>query len=104
MSYQLSNWEVDTIRDNLSINETGTIMSYSGRAMYGAECLGIVTDNVARMSMLLASALAVIGGRAYDLITELTDTEIRTDSMARDIVVYFPNITLPDDFVDEDDE
>jgi hypothetical protein len=46
----------------------------------------------------------VIGGRAYDLITELTDTEIRTDSMARDIVVYFPNITLPDDFVDEDDE
>lgn len=104
MSYQLSKWEVDTIRDNLDINETGRIMSYSGRAMYGDECLGIVTDNVARMSMLLASALAVIGGRAYDLITELTDTEIRTDSMARDIVVYFPNITFPDDFVDEDDE
>lgn len=102
MTYQLSNWELETIKDNLDVNETGTIISYSGRFMYGKECLGIVTDDVPKAFLLLGSSLALQGGRAHTLLGELSDTWIRRDSMAHDTVVYFPNITLPDDFVEED--
>lgn len=103
MTYQLSNWEVETIKDNLDVNDSGTIMSYSGRFMYGKECLGIVTSDVPKTFLLLGSSLAHQGGRAHDLLTELSDTWIREDSMAHDTVVYFPDIALPDDFVDPDD-
>lgn len=103
MTYQLSNWEVETIKDNLDVNDSGTLMSYSGRFMYGKECLGIVTDNVPKTFLLLASSLAWQGGRAQELLNELTEQWVRQDSMAHDTVVYFPNIALPDDFVDPDD-
>ena len=104
MAYQLSEWEVDTISDNLRNNDSGTITSYSGRAMYGDDCLGIVTDNVAKTMLLLASGLAEQGGRASDLLEALTTTSVREDSMGHRNVVYFPRITLPESFIDEDEE
>ena len=104
MSYQLSEYDVDTITDNLWTNESGEMISYSGRFMYGKHCLGITTSDVPKTFLLLASSLALQGGRAHDLLNELSDTEIRQDDMARDTVVYFPHITLPDSFVEDDED
>lgn len=104
MSYTLTNWDVETLRDNLSANETGTVISYSGRFMYGKECLGIVTDDVAKAFLLLGSGLAYGGGKSSNLLEELSSTWVRQDNLADDTVVYFPDIALPIDFVDPDDQ
>ena len=54
--------------------------NYSGRAMFGASCTGIVTQ---RAQALQAAAMRLN-------LLELTD--IRTDSMGRDTIVYWPQV------------
>ena len=103
MTYTLTNWDVETLKDNLDMNETGKIISYSGRFMYGKECLAIVTDNVAKAFLMLGSGLAYGGGRSSDLLEQLSEHWVRTDSMAFDTVVYFPDIALPDDFTEDEE-
>lgn len=76
--------------------------AYSGRAMYGQRCLAIVTDiNVGE-----------VFGRVLETMTEQKIIHedphqcnviaeafrgMRTDSMGRDIVIYFPDIQFVDD-------
>jgi hypothetical protein len=91
MTYELSEAELDAIRANLDLNETGEAIPYSGRGMGDRQCLGIVTDNEARCFMLLGSGLYRSN---YDLITELTEVDILRDSMGRSTVVYFPSVVI----------
>jgi hypothetical protein len=53
---------------------------YSGRAMYGAHCVGIVTS-APKIVIELAVASSITGHR--------------TDSMGRDSIVYWPHIQMP---------
>lgn len=104
MSYQLTDWDLEQITDTLDMYEAGSIMEYSGRAMYGAQCLGIVTPDVASTFMILGSALADLGNDGNALTRKLL-REVRTDSMGRDeIVVYFPSITMPAGYVEGDED
>jgi hypothetical protein len=72
-----------------------TPRSYSGRGMYGKECLGVDTD---RSEMRVAAELirAVIETKEefddslYELAGILEDTQ--TDSMGMGIIMYWPNI------------
>jgi len=102
MSYQLTEVEVEEIQANLELNETGQLIPYSGRFMYGKYCLGITTDDIAKCFMLLASEFGKDSKRS-ELITELCEY-VRYDSMGRDSVVYFPEVTLPESFVNEDED
>jgi hypothetical protein len=72
--------------------------------MYGAQCLGIVTEDVASTFMILGSALADAGSQGEALTRKLL-REVRQDSMGRDsAVVYFPSITMPAGYVEEDED
>lgn len=83
-----------------------TIMRYSGRAMYGAQCLAIDTDYPEETVM----------GVVYDLMADATEAssdlarllavkhDVRTDSMGMGTVVYWPSIALPESFVEEDED
>lgn len=102
MSYQLTEEEVEAIQANLELNETGELIPYSGRFMYGKHCLGITTDDIAKCFMLLASEFGRDSKRS-ELITELCEY-VRYDNMGRGDVVYFPEVTLPESFVDEDED
>lgn len=54
---------------------------YSGRSMFGAKCVGIVTSNPTTLiSQALASGIL----------------DHRTDSMGRDTIVYWPHIQMPE--------
>lgn len=66
--------------------------SYSGRCMYGAQCLGVDCDNPVRAVLKAVSALAENneGSELCDLIALLEDA--RTDSMGRGSILYFPSI------------
>ncbi len=105
MSYQLTDWDLEQISDQLDMHEAGSVMKYSGRAMYGKQCLGIVTDDEASAFLILGSALTEAGNAGRDLVRALLRSKVCHDSMGRDeVVVYFPSITMPAGYVEEDED
>lgn len=67
--------------------------SYSGRGMYGAECVGIVGSHQQCMSIIaeVIKELHSVGDDGFDdNVDELMCFE--TDSMGRDMIYYWPQI------------
>jgi hypothetical protein len=87
--------QLDELRDAVS-DVDGTLRPYSGRAMYGQECLGIDLDSEADAFRI---ALAI---QSSDLADALSRP--RYDSMGLGIIVYFPNVAVPEGVTDDDDE
>lgn len=73
--------------------------NYSGRGMYGEECIGFVTDDPSKLLISLGAILAVDerdaddSGATYEGIYYY-DLSPRMDNMAFDTIVYFPNISI----------
>jgi hypothetical protein len=70
------------------------VRSYSGRGMYGANCIGIDMDDIGGV-MRLAAALIDAGMDVEDV--HVLGTLMKTDSMGRGIVVYWPRLKLSDE-------
>ena len=85
-----------------ALNGFGEARAYSGRAMYGKSCLGIVTDTPTRAIFTLATNLADM--EENELLTMLRDAPSREDSMGHRVVVYFPSLEVDEDEEDEDEE
>jgi|GEM_PF-2775330 len=68
------------------------IRGYSGRAMYGAECLGVEFDG--RLGHVLSELVRYAAGLERDDAQELADAlrDMRTDSMGRGTIAYFPDV------------
>ncbi len=64
--------------------------NYSGRGMYGKECVGVICSDP--MSLCL-----VLGREGFDV-----DLTPRMDNMGRDMIVYFPDLQDDPDDTDED--
>lgn len=72
---------------------------YSGRFMYGEVCFGITTNQFADpagMVMQLATFLHSKG--EIELASDLSN-KIRTDSLGRGFIVYFPGYQWPENGV-----
>lgn len=70
------------------------IRNYSGRAMYGADCFGLVVDNLGQAFDFLL-ALIEQGEHAEDWARTA-----RQDSMGLGTVIYWPSVSIlghPDD-------
>jgi hypothetical protein len=86
--------DLDVFEDEFDIRT-----DYSGRGMYGKECIGFVTKEAALIPMALTAVL--IDTERYALLdnniawSDLTD--IRTDSMGLSTIVYFPDWQLDKD-------
>lgn len=75
--------------------------SYSGRGMYGKECLGVVCSDP--ITAILETLQAVEDEATLrDLISDLFDPS--EDSMGRDSIVYWTRIVWEDEEKDEDEE
>ena len=61
---------------------------YSGRGMYGKECLGFTTDN--EIADCVNIALTLAPGDVIDAAALFNNS--RTDSMGRSTIVYFPSV------------
>jgi hypothetical protein len=85
-----------------ALDGRGEPQPYSGRAMYGESCLGIVTDNPTRAILTLATNLAEM--EEMELLALLRDATSREDSMGRSVVIYFPSLTVDDDEEDDEEE
>jgi hypothetical protein len=103
----LSQEQFETIVD--AFQEAGyEVHPYSGRCMYGAQCLGVDCDNPIRVVLKVVSALAENneGSDLCELISLLEGA--KTDSMGRGSILYFHDIewskeNLPEEFDTDDD-
>lgn len=107
MKITLTDEQVEMLRESLEeASPLASLMRYSGRAMYGAECLAIDTDYPESTVM----------GLVYDLMADATEAsaelarllavkhDVHHDSMGMGTVVYWPTIALPESFVEDDDD
>jgi hypothetical protein len=76
---QGGNWDYEDIR------------SYSGRGMYGEECLGIVFND----SRDAYGFFVELAAEDYDT-AELLARKAREDSMGTSVIVYFPGVQVDD--------
>lgn len=73
----------------------GTVRSYSGRGMYGKECLAITgCDLGTLMGFLVGSAS---DGVDVDFVTVRQLESIKQDSLGMDTVYYFPGVEYVED-------
>lgn len=78
---------------------------YSGRAMYGRQCVGVTTDDPFALIGDMLQALLDRGetdGELEMIRTLLKDT--RTDSMGRSSIVYWPEVEWSSHAADPADE
>ena len=61
---------------------------YSGRFMYGRQCVGIICDNIGECLVRLCCYLVAEG---VDLQPNML-LPISYDNMGRQLILYFPNI------------
>jgi hypothetical protein len=81
--------------------------SYSGRCMYGEDCLGFHTN----LNGFLTQSMSLIRKLKADEIEEaLTDavvyviSNVRTDSLGREEIFYFPSLPAPKKEDEDEDE
>lgn len=106
MTLRITAAELNTILDVADLPSSAATATYSGRFMYGEECVGFDIDNISQMSDLTLALAEVYG---TDKARAIMD-KARTDSMGLGMIVYFPGVEAEgwtddsDDFSDEEDE
>lgn len=96
----LTTQQADTITE-AAYDADVEVRSYSGRAMFGATCLGI--SGTERNAAKFLVALAQEDGELAELLVK----SLRTDTLGMGIITYFENVSsagVADDEDDEDDE
>jgi hypothetical protein len=92
----------------MGIEDASVMTDYSGRAMYGAKCFGVVVD---APDFTVGAAMALMFAERDNQELDATDVmydlcrAARTDNMGRSVIVYFPGYQVQgDDFPAEPDE
>lgn len=75
---------------------------YSGRAMYGSSCFGLVLQDAGEVASVLVTLSHLEGYDRWD-VQELARS-MRTDNMGLSTIFYFPGWTLTGAPEDDDDE
>lgn len=86
-------------------NEMGLdVRSYSGRGMYGKQCLGVEVSR-GGLGDFIADVFEAVAGNEDDA-TLAADAfrSMSTDSMGLDTIVYFTQVPFSSSDADEDDE
>ena len=96
MTTTLTTTQVEDIQSLVSDIDDAELRSYSGRNMYGKECLGIDMES---MTDAFRFALSV---QDSDLAYILSQPVF--DNMGRGIIVYFPDVEAPEGIDNDEDE
>ena len=95
----ISKAQVEDVERALADNSLdATVRQYSGRGMYGKQCLGIT---VSHRTSPFEVGLAI--GSYDELVDLFVGQRVETDSMGRGMVIYFPGlkwVVEPDTLVD----
>ena len=96
MTTTLTTTQIEDIQSLVSDIDDAELRSYSGRNMYGKECLGIDMES---MTDAFRFALSV---QDSDLAFILSRPVF--DDMGRGIIVYFPNVEAPEGIDNDEDD
>ena len=96
MTTTLTPDQIEDIQTLLNDIDGAELRSYSGRNMYGKQCLGIDMES---MTDAFRFALMV---EDDDLCLAFSDPVF--DNMGRGIIVYFPDVEVPEGFDNDEDE
>lgn len=82
---------------------------YSGRGMFGKECVGVeIPQDESALALAAKLVLAVFDEdgdeEAYNFTSDLADLRVSEDAMGLDAIVYFPRITWPEELDSEDED
>ena len=69
-----------------------SILRYSGRSMFGRQCLAITADDIGKVFGIMVAAGQAANSEGLDIADEVIGA--RWDSMGRGTVVYWPSIPL----------
>lgn len=106
MKQTITQAQVDAIlavmRDVFDVEIDGMFRpAYPGRGMYGKTCVGFVVAPATVVALGAAFAITLSGMRDNEDIDErelelmyVLATEAHVDSMAFDVIIYFPRVTL----------
>ena len=92
---ELSAYELEVIfhaLENACIEEEDQVDDYSGRFMFGETCFGII-GGVGMFAEFISALKAQECDEAFGLADEFAK-RVKTDSMARDMIFYFPGVKL----------
>ena len=65
--------------------------SYSGRGMYGAQCLAVAVDDLGALFSAVVESIRSKGPEAHDVVSKAFQG-MNTDQLGRGLIVYFPSI------------
>lgn len=86
------------------LGEEASLRSYSGRAMYGDSCVGLVTDMGVFVRIMGHAAVLAHEDDDCDIDFLYEAGRIRTDNMGMSTIFYWPNQKWADISEDEEDE
>lgn len=66
------------------------VRSYSGRGMYGNECLGVTCDDPVVFTAKVMAVASAYGYHLDDLLALFS--KHRTDDMGLSTIIYFPSV------------
>jgi hypothetical protein len=103
--------QLDDICDAAQIDYEAVDKFYSGRAMYGAKCIGVTGTPGDGISFGIALAVVLPEGdedARDDMLQQIYAIvrNTRTDSMGRDMITYWPGLEFdgPEEKFEEGDE
>lgn len=94
MRYHMPMADLLAALNEVDLPTESIISDYSGRAMYGSTCLGIIVTgpaDIMRFTLGLESVLS-----DDDILHILED--VRTDNLGLDTVLYMPRVTVGDPY------
>lgn len=105
---QISEKLLDLIVDLHDEDDFQVRVDYSGRGMFGEECLGIVGSNASKIIYKIMNAIidnySDSEGEQLELFKELTKIlsyGYEQDSMGLNIIVYFPDVEIDEEKKEE---
>jgi hypothetical protein len=96
MTTTLTTTQIEDIQTLLNDIDGAELRSYSGRSMYGKQCLGIDMESMTdafRFALMVEDA---------DLCWAFSNPVF--DNMGRGIIVYFPNVEAPEGIDNDEDD
>lgn len=79
----------------MCLPDYATIRSYSGRFMYGSQCIAFALDGIEPVQFI-AEFICALAQEDVQFTQDLVDQSIQWDNLGLGAVVYFPRVHFPE--------
>ena len=91
---EISTEAFEALKDAAESHDGSVLSDYSGRGMFGATCLAITCSSLNDLIRTILKAQELAGGPTDITDYILNGGNMRQDSLGRDMVYYFPGLSV----------